>query len=52
MTKARVMIVEDEFIVADGLRVDLEEMGYEVSAMVSSGRRRFSKLSRTGLTQF
>ena len=31
------MIVEDEFVVADGLRVDLEEMGYEVSAMVSSG---------------
>jgi CheY-like chemotaxis protein len=37
MTRARIMIVEDEFIVADGLRVDLEEMGYEVSAIVSSG---------------
>jgi CheY-like chemotaxis protein len=37
MIKAKIMIVEDECIVADGLRVDLEGMGYEVSAMVSSG---------------
>jgi two-component system cell cycle sensor histidine kinase/response regulator CckA len=34
---AQVLVVEDEHIVAPGLQVQLEEMGYEVPALAASG---------------
>ena len=37
MTKARIMVVEDEGLVALSLQMKLEEMGYEVPAIVASG---------------
>jgi CheY-like chemotaxis protein len=37
MTKARVMIVEDEAIVAADLRVTLRRLGYEVANVAFSG---------------
>jgi DNA-binding NarL/FixJ family response regulator len=37
MGKPRILVVEDEFIVAFELKVALEEMGYAVCGMVSSG---------------
>ena len=35
----RVLIVEDESIVAEDIRYTLEHIGFAVSAMVSSGER-------------
>jgi len=37
MEKPRILVVEDEFIVAFELRTALEEMGYSVCGVVSSG---------------
>jgi|Deesub1362A_J573_1020465.scaffolds.fasta_scaffold00171_59 PAS domain S-box-containing protein/putative nucleotidyltransferase with HDIG domain len=37
MAKRRILVVEDEAIVAEDIRVSLEEMGYEVPAVVSTG---------------
>lgn len=37
MTRERVLVVEDEIIVAEELREDLERFGYEVPAVLSSG---------------
>jgi len=37
MTKPRILVVEDEFVVAFDLSVALERMGYEVCGVVSSG---------------
>jgi len=36
MTKARILVVEDEAIVAEDIRVSLESLGYVVCAVVSS----------------
>lgn len=37
MTKPRILVAEDEFVVAFDLSVALERMGYEVCGVVSSG---------------
>jgi PAS domain S-box-containing protein len=37
MSRGKLLIVEDEFVVAENLRIDLELMGYEVAGMASSG---------------
>jgi PAS domain S-box-containing protein len=37
MNKGRILIVEDEFVVAENLRTDLESMGYEVVGQSPSG---------------
>ena len=35
--KRRIMVVEDEGIVAEDIRLNLETFGYEVTSVVSSG---------------
>jgi two-component system, cell cycle sensor histidine kinase and response regulator CckA len=37
MSKGKFLIVEDEFVVAENLRVELESMGYEIVGMAFSG---------------
>lgn len=37
MAKARIMVVEDEAITAKDLQITLEDFGYEVSAIASTG---------------
>jgi len=37
MTKERILVVEDEVLVAEELREDLEELGYSVAGVVGSG---------------
>ena len=37
MTTPRILIVEDERIVAAGLRTQLQTLGYEVAALATSG---------------
>ncbi|MEW5801245.1 MAG: response regulator [bacterium] len=43
MDKARILIVEDEIIIAKSLQVKLEDKGYSVCAVVSSGERAVQK---------
>ena len=43
MTKKRIMVVEDEGIVAMDIRFKLNEMGYEVPAVVFSGEKAVEK---------
>ncbi len=37
MAKSKIMIVEDEWITADDIRMSLQSLGYTVSSVVSSG---------------
>ncbi len=37
MSKGKILIVEDEFVVAENLRAELESMGYEIVGMAFSG---------------
>ncbi len=37
MAKSKIMIVEDEWITADDLRMSLQSLGYTVTSMVTSG---------------
>ena len=37
MAKSKIMIVEDEWITADDIRMSLENLGYTVTSMVTSG---------------
>ena len=39
MEKAKILIVEDEMISAAALRNDLRKMGYDVCAMVATGKK-------------
>jgi YesN/AraC family two-component response regulator len=39
MSKGRFLVVEDEFVVAENLRTELESMDYEVVGMASSGKK-------------
>ena len=43
MSTARIMVVEDEFIEAKCLKKSLENLGYSVSAIVSSGEKAIEK---------
>lgn len=43
MTTPRVLIVEDEILVADHIRRSLEKSGYSIAAMVSSGEESIEK---------
>jgi PAS domain S-box-containing protein len=44
MSKKQILIVEDEKIVADDLRMSLERLGYRVSGVVSSGEDAIRKV--------
>lgn len=45
MTKHRILVVEDETIVAMDIQQMLEKLGYDVSAVVSSGEESLRKAS-------
>ncbi|HAE86390.1 TPA: hypothetical protein DCG86_00025, partial [Candidatus Marinimicrobia bacterium] len=47
MTKRRILIVEDERIIAEDLRVTLESFGYEVIDIISSGEKAIKKAGET-----
>jgi PAS domain S-box-containing protein len=47
MSKPRILIVEDERIIADGLRNTLERSGYEVIAMINSGEEAVTRSRAT-----
>jgi len=47
MPNKRIMVVEDEKIVAEDIRASVEEMGYFVCAMASSGREAIEKANLT-----
>ena len=42
--KPQILIVEDELIAAEDLRITLTNLGYEVSSMVSSGRKAIKEI--------
>jgi len=37
LSKVKIIVVEDEMLIAEGLRIMLENLGYEVAAMFTSG---------------
>jgi PAS domain S-box-containing protein len=43
MAKARIMVVEDEGIIAEDIQMSLQDLGYEVSAVVATGEEAVSK---------
>lgn len=43
MSKARIMVVEDEGIIAEDIQESLHDMGYEVTAVVASGAEALDK---------
>ncbi|MCG8572968.1 MAG: response regulator [Spirochaetes bacterium] len=45
MPKARIMIVEDDAIIAEDLKCCLEELGYEVTSIHSKGEEAVSKVN-------
>lgn len=47
MDPARILIVEDEKLVADDLQETLQGLGYEVSASVASGEEALAKVAET-----
>lgn len=47
MEKTRIMVVEDESIVAMDIKTSLQNMGYEVPAIVSSGNDAITKAEET-----
>ncbi len=44
MSKARIMIVEDEAIIASAMKMDLQNMGYDVASVVHSGEKALSRI--------
>ena len=47
MLKSKILIVEDDAIEAMDIRINLENMGYEVSAVTSSGEEAIEKISQS-----
>lgn len=46
MTKRRILVVEDELIVAEDLKETLEKLGYEVPTTVASGKAALDEVER------
>jgi hypothetical protein len=46
MSKGKFLIVEDEFVVAENLRVELESMGYEIVGLGLWGDQKPCEFSR------
>jgi len=51
MQKAKVLIVEDELIIAEGLKIMLENLGYEIPAIFTSGHETLKNFN-PGLADF
>jgi len=47
MTKARIMIVEDDAIIAEDLKLTVERLGYEVVAVESKGEAAMRRAEET-----
>lgn len=47
MSKARILLVEDEGIIAEDLQASLEEMGYEIVSVAASGEAAIKKAEAT-----
>ena len=43
MGKAKILIVEDEAIIAMGIESSLQHLGYEVTSIVDTGEKAFEK---------
>ena len=43
MRKARILLVEDEGIIAEDIRMSLHDFGYDVCAIVTSGEAAIEK---------
>ncbi len=46
MGKPRILIVEDEVIIANNIKISLEQMQYDVSAIVSSGEKAIEQTAK------
>ncbi len=46
MSNSRIMVVEDEWAVADDLRLILQSLGYTVSSIVPSGEEAIQKAEK------
>ena len=47
MLKSKILIIEDDAIEAMDIRINLENMGYDISAVTSSGEEAFQKISQS-----
>lgn len=47
MNTHKILIVEDELIAAESLKIDLEKLGYEVMGIVTSGEKAINKVRQT-----
>ena len=47
MLKSKILIVEDDAIESMDIKINLENMGYEVSAVISSGEEALPMISQT-----
>jgi PAS domain S-box-containing protein len=47
MLKSKILIVEDDAIEAMDIKINLENMGYDVTAVTSSGEEAFQKISQS-----
>ena len=45
MEPAKILIVEDEFIIAEKLSADLSDIGYDITEVVSSGENAISSVT-------
>ena len=49
MKKKQILVVEDERIVAEGIKMSLQELGYTVSGVVSSGEEAIIKVEENNV---
>lgn len=47
MTTARILIVEDDMLIALDLQTTLEDLGYQVTSVVSTGKEGIQELERS-----
>jgi PAS domain S-box-containing protein len=47
MTEAKILVVEDEWIIANAIQISLKRMGYTVTGIVSSGEKAITKIEKS-----